>query len=62
MPRTEAEAESIKQVWLTEADRKNVETVAKKLEADGIDVRRAGEISLTKVVRVLLARAAKGNP
>lgn len=59
MARTAAEKNNLKQIWLTEFDQKNVDTVARKLEAEGIDIRRAGEVSLTKIIRHLLAKAAK---
>lgn len=61
MARTITEKESVKQVYLNENDRRNVEIVARILEREGIDVRRAGAINLTKVVRYLVAQAAKGQ-
>lgn len=58
MPRTTAEKKALDQVWLTETDRANVTIVAEKLKKLGYDVERGGKVSLTKVVRALLAREA----
>ena len=62
MARTPIEAQNLKQVWLTELDQKNVDIIAQKLEAEGHDVRWRGSVSLTKIIRVLLSKAAKDLP
>lgn len=56
--------EQIKQVWFTQEDEENFRIVAEALKAKGIDVepdnrRSKSEYSHTKVLRYLLAEAAK---
>ena len=60
MARTDMEKARLKQIWLDEEDQHHLNTVIKQLESEGIKVRRNGKLSLTAIVRVLLARAAKG--
>ena len=53
--------QELKQLWMTLEDMDHFQSVAKKLESLGYDVRHRGKYSLTKVMRSMMLRELAGQ-